>query len=153
MAGGVDVGLMKNSTTAYIGNGSDVHANQDVDVFALSNDAVQTYALGIGAAAVALEGSVSVWSIGEAYNAAYSYSDGNPSDGISAQGLPTNGLSGSSTYSEGRTGGASSLIGSLTSPSNNGAAGNTQFITGNVRLGAERGHGIDQRQPGHRCGE
>ena len=132
LAGGVDVGLMKNSTTAYIGNGSDVHANQDVDVFALANDAVQTYAMGIGAAAVALEGSVSVWSIGEAYNAAYSYSDGNSSDGISAQGLPTNGLSGSSTYSEGRTGGASSLIGSLTSPSNNGAAGNTQFITGNV---------------------
>ena len=132
MAGGVDVGLMKNSTTAYIGNGSDVHARQDVDVFALSNDAVQTYALGVGVAAVALEASVSVWSIGEAYNAAYSYSDGNASDGISAQGLPTNALSGSSTYSEGRTGGASSLIGSLTNPSNNGATGNTQFISGNV---------------------
>ena len=132
MAGGVDVGLMKNSTTAYIGNGSDVHAKQDVDVFALSNDTVQTYALGIGVAAVALEASVSVWSIGEAYNAAYSYSDGNASDGISAQGLPTNALSGSSTYSEGRTGGASSLIGSLTNPSNNGATGNTQFISGNV---------------------
>ncbi len=132
LSGGVDVGLMKNSTTASIGGGSVVDARQDVDVFALSNDTVQTYAIGVGAAAVALEASVSVWSIGEAYNAGYSYGDGNSSDGISGQGLPTNSLSGSSTYSEGQKSGASSLLGSLTSSTNNGATGNTQFISGNV---------------------
>ena len=47
-------------------------------------------------------------------------------------GLPNNGLSGSSTNAEGQTGGASALIGSLTDPNNNGAAGNTQYISGNI---------------------
>ena len=69
IAGGVDVGLLNNSTQAYIGNGSDVHAHQDVDVYALSNDSVQTYALGAAAGIVGLVGSVSVWSIGEPYSA------------------------------------------------------------------------------------
>ncbi len=128
----MDVGLLKNSTTAYIGNGSDVHANQDVDVFALSNDAVQTYALGVGVALAAAVGSVSVWSIGDPYTDAYTYSDGKASDNISSQALPSVGISQSSVYSEGQTSGATSLIGSLTNPTNNGAAGNTQDITGNV---------------------
>jgi mucin-19 len=129
IAGGVDVGLLKNSTQAYISNGADVHAKQDVDVYALSNDNVQTYALGAGVGVAALAASVSVWSIGVPYSAGYT--DGNASDGT-VNSLPSGQLSGSSTNSEGQTGGASSLIGSMTSPSNNGAAGNTQFITGNV---------------------
>ena len=37
---------LNNSTAAYIGNGAERARQQDVDVYALSNDAVQTYAIG-----------------------------------------------------------------------------------------------------------
>ncbi len=120
---------MKNSTEAYIGNGAQVHAKEDVDVYALSDDNVKSFVFGIGGGAVGLVGAVSVWSIGEAYSAGYT--DGNSSDGT-VQSLPSGGLSGSSSQAESQTGGASSLVGSITSPSNNGAASNTQFISGNV---------------------
>ncbi len=45
IAGGVDVGLLNNSTQAYLGNGADVHATDYVAINALSDDSVQTYAL------------------------------------------------------------------------------------------------------------
>ena len=85
IAGGVDVGLLNNSTQAYIGNGSDVHATcVRRRQRAVSDDNVQTYALGAAAGIVGLVGSVSVWSIGEPYSAGYT--DGNASDGT-VQGL------------------------------------------------------------------
>ena len=127
IAGGVDVGLLKNSTQAYIGNGADVHAQQDVDVYALSNDSVQTYALGAAVGLVGLVGSVSVWSIGVPYSAGYT--DGNSSDGT-VQGVPNSGVTNSSSSAEGQTGGASSMVGGLTNPNNNGAGGNTQYTSG-----------------------
>ncbi len=72
IAGGVDVGLLQNSTQAYIANDATVNAQQDVDVYALSNDNVQTYALGAAArSSSGLVGSVSVWSIGVPYSAGY----------------------------------------------------------------------------------
>ncbi len=129
IAGGVDVGLLNNSTQAFFSNGSDVHALGYVAVNALADDTVQTYALGAAAGIVGLAGSVSVWSIGDSYSAGYT--DGNSSDGT-VQGIPKGGLSGSSTNAEGQVGGASALIGSMTNPSNNGAAGNTQYISGNL---------------------
>jgi hypothetical protein len=129
IAGGVDVGLLKNSTQAYIGNGSDVHAQQAVDVYALSNDSVQTDALGAAVGIVGIAGSVSVWSIGVPYSAGYT--DGNASNGT-IQGVPSSGVTSSSSSAEGQTGGASSMVGSLTNPNNNGAAGNTQYINGTV---------------------
>ncbi|MFI5455223.1 MAG: beta strand repeat-containing protein [Isosphaerales bacterium] len=129
IAGGVDVGLLKNSTQAYISNGSDVHAKQDVDVYALSNDSVQTDALGAAVGIVGVAGSVSVWSIGQPYAAGYT--DGNASDGTT-QSVPNSGVTNSSSSAEGQTGGASSMVGGLTDPMNNGAAGNTQYISGTV---------------------
>jgi hypothetical protein len=129
VAGGVDVGLMNNSTQAYIGNGSVVDALLYVGVYSLTDDSVQTYALGAAAGIVGLVGSVSVWSIGSPYSAGYT--DGNASDGTILA-LPANGLSGSSTNAEGQTGGASALIGSLSDPNNNGAAGNTQDTSASI---------------------
>ena len=129
IAGGVDVGLLNNSTQAFFSNGSDVHALGYIAVSALSDDTVQTYALGAAVGIVGLVGSVSVWSIGDLFSAGYT--DGNASDGT-VQGIPKGGLSGSSTNAEGQAGGASALIGSLTDPNNNGAAGNTQYLSGNI---------------------
>ena len=77
IAGGVDVGLLKNSTVAYIGSDVDVNAQQDVDVFALSNDSRANLRDRRRRGGLArLVGSVSVWSIGEAYSPDYSYTDG-----------------------------------------------------------------------------
>ncbi len=129
IAGGVDVGLMNNSTQAYIASGSVVDAISYVAVNALSDDGVSTYALGAAVGIVGLVGSVSVWSIGQPYSAGYT--DGNASDGT-VDALPNNGLASSGTNAEGQAGGASALIGSLTAPNNNGAAGNTQDISGNI---------------------
>jgi hypothetical protein len=130
IAGGVDVGLLKSSTEAYIGNGATVDARQDVDVYALSNDSVQTYTIGAAVATVfGLVGSVSVWSIGVPNSA--DYIDGNSSDGP-VKAVPVSGITGSSSSAEGQTGGASSMVGALTNPSNNGGAGNTQYISGIV---------------------
>ena len=129
IGGGVDVGLMNNSTQAYIGNGSDVYAANYIAVNALSDDSVSTYALVLAVGIVGLVGSVSVWSMGEPYSAGYT--DGNASDGTILA-LPSGGLTGSSTSAEGQTGAASGLIGSLTDASNNGATGNTQDLSGSV---------------------
>ena len=51
VAGGVDVGIADTSAQAHIGEGSTVHAKQDVEVFGLSRKEVQTYALSVGVGA------------------------------------------------------------------------------------------------------
>ena len=119
IAGGVDIGLLQNSTTAYIGSDADVQAQQDVDVFALSNDSVATYAIGASVGAVAAVGSVSIWAIGQAYNAAYSDDEGN-----TAQAAPLSGITASSNEAESQKGVASSMVGSLT-----GGAGDAKYIS------------------------
>ena len=49
IAGGLDVGLLQNSTQAYVMDGATLDARQDVSVFALADDNVKTYALAAGA--------------------------------------------------------------------------------------------------------
>ena len=137
IAGGADVGLLKNSTQAYISNGATVAAQQNVDVYALADDSVQTYVAGFGGGLGALVGSVSVWSIGEPYSAGYT--DGNQSDGT-VQGVPSGQLNGSDSQAEGQGGAASSQIGAITNASKNGATGNTQYVGGTVS-GAQSGAG------------
>jgi hypothetical protein len=119
IAGGIDIGLLQNATTAYIGSDADVQALQDVDVFALANDSVDTIAVGAALGAVAAVGSVSVWAIGQAYSAAYSDDEKN-----TAQAAPLSGITASSNEAESQTGVASAMVGSLTS-----SAGNAQFIS------------------------
>ncbi len=133
IAGGVDVGLLNNSTVAYIAAGANVNAQQDVDVYALSNDAVKTYVIGAAAgASLALIGAVSVWSIGEAYSPDYAYTDGT---GTTAKtktvaSLGNNsGVTTDSSNAEGQTGGATSMLSEMTNPDLNGGAGNTQYIS------------------------
>jgi hypothetical protein len=114
ISGAVDVGFLQNSTQAYIGNGADVQARKDVNVYALSNDAVQTYALG---AAVGIDlgavGSVSVWSIGAPYSPGYT--DGNAKDGTVTS-VPASGVIRTSSGAEGETAGGSDLVALLNNP-------------------------------------
>ena len=141
LAGGVDVGLLNNSTTAYIGDDAVVDAKQGVDVFALSSDAVTSYGLSGGIAFAAASASVSDWSIGALFGDSYT------DDGAPGSALPSGGISPDTDYTVGFTSQASSLIGSLTSSSNNGAAGNTQYITRNVSSAQTRVKGSISGDP------
>ena len=45
LAGGVDVGVVRNTTTAYVGDGAHITAGQDVDVLALADKKVDSFAV------------------------------------------------------------------------------------------------------------
>ncbi len=137
IAGGVDIGLLNNSTVAYIAAGADVNARQDVDVYALSNDAVQTYVIGAAAgASLALIGAVSVWSIGEAYSPDYTYTDGTGTSAktktVASLGNNSGVTTDSTNADEDQTGGTTSMLSEMTDPDLNGGAGNTQYISGTM---------------------
>jgi hypothetical protein len=81
IAGGVDVGIIRNDTQAYIGSDAKVDAVRDVDVNALSRKDIESYAMSVGAGLGAIAGSVSVWSIGSEFgDATYSYTEVDTSD-------------------------------------------------------------------------
>ncbi len=95
LGGGVDVGIIDNTTSAYIGAKAKVTAQQDVNVNALSNKNVTSYGVSAAGGGVALAGSVSVWTIGAAFDA--NYNDGS---GDSSQNSPLSGGSLSDTTNE-----------------------------------------------------
>ena len=68
LAGAVDIGSMKNDTSASIGVDAEVFASADIDVNALSIKELDTLALSGAGGIVGLASSVSVWSIGTAFN-------------------------------------------------------------------------------------
>ncbi|MEO1004704.1 MAG: hypothetical protein AAFW67_02390, partial [Cyanobacteria bacterium J06638_38] len=84
IGGGVDVGIDKNDTSAYIGDNTDVYALQDVDVQATSTKDIETYGVSGAVGIAAVAGSVSVWSIGTARNSSYS-DDGSTEDSLTAK--------------------------------------------------------------------
>ncbi|MEN6411423.1 MAG: leukotoxin LktA family filamentous adhesin [Veillonellales bacterium] len=64
VAGGVDVGVIKDNTLADIGDGATVNAKQDVDVYALAEKAVNSTTVSASGGLGAIAGGVSVYSIG-----------------------------------------------------------------------------------------
>ncbi len=77
VGGAVDVGVLRNGTSAYIGQGAGVTAQGDVDVNATSTKRVDSLVLSAGGGAVGGAGSVSVWAIGAQFDP--NYSDGDTS--------------------------------------------------------------------------
>jgi hypothetical protein len=71
IGGGVDVGILRNDTTAQIQDGADVFAQKDVIVEADSEKDVTSYGVSAAGGIAAIAGSVSVWSIGTEYNPSY----------------------------------------------------------------------------------
>ena len=63
LAGGVDVGIIRNQTSAYIDTGAQVHANANVDVFALAYKSGDSLAISAAIGNVGIAGSVSVYLI------------------------------------------------------------------------------------------
>ncbi|MDH5205429.1 MAG: hypothetical protein OEW36_07175, partial [Hylemonella sp.] len=71
IAGGINVGVVRNDTTASIDDGAQVNARGSVDVTALANRDIESVAVSGAAGLAAVAGSVSVWSIGDVVNAGY----------------------------------------------------------------------------------
>ncbi|AWB50708.1 hypothetical protein HYN69_17915 (plasmid) [Gemmobacter aquarius] len=65
LAGVVDVGVFKNSTTASIGNGVTLNARRDLQVAGLSQRAGEAYVLGAGGGFVGLAAGIAVYSYGD----------------------------------------------------------------------------------------
>src|SRR4029450_10645214 len=106
VAGGVDVGVVRNPTYAKIGAAADVHAAKDIGVYALSNKDVTTIAISLSVGVAALAGTVSVWTIGTQVNPNYS------TDSSSANGLTESGgsLSDSTGAADDKGGDFSSMM-------------------------------------------
>ncbi len=64
LAGGVDVGFVRNDTAARIGDGAKVNAEKDVEVAGLSGTSIKSYAASGAAGIIGMAGSVSVYSVG-----------------------------------------------------------------------------------------
>jgi len=77
VGGAVDVGVLRNGTSAYIGEHAEVHARKNVDVNAVSRKQVDSFVVSAAAGVVGGVGSVSVWTVGAQFDP--SYSDGDQS--------------------------------------------------------------------------
>jgi hypothetical protein len=95
VAGSVDVGLIRNDTSAWIGAGAEINANRDIDVNALARKDIDSYVISAAGGIVGLAAGVGVYSVGAALDAdsrgrlkpddsndtANAYADGQASDG------------------------------------------------------------------------
>ena len=64
VSGGVDVGIVKNDTAAYVASGAAVSAKGTVDVQAMADKKIDSYAASLSGGGVGVAGSVSVYGIG-----------------------------------------------------------------------------------------
>ncbi len=85
LAGAADLGLVRNSTTAWLGIGAAVNALQDVDVYALTIWNVSSSAISAAGGTIGIAGSVAIYAVGATlgsdaknYLAATSSSGGSP---------------------------------------------------------------------------
>ncbi|MCA9070334.1 MAG: hypothetical protein KDA84_15485, partial [Planctomycetaceae bacterium] len=62
--GAFDVGILRNDTAAFIGNGVEINAARDVNVFAVADVDVISVAASVGIGASSLNGSLSIYAIG-----------------------------------------------------------------------------------------
>ena len=81
---GVDIGILRNDTTASIGAGAAVSAKQDIDVNALADRDIDTLAISASVGGIAASGSVSVWTIGDEFDSSYSV-DGKTENSLSEE--------------------------------------------------------------------
>ncbi|MBI1395302.1 MAG: LEPR-XLL domain-containing protein, partial [Betaproteobacteria bacterium] len=83
LAGAVDVGVVKNDTSAIIHGGADVAAKGSVGVSATHLDHNSGYTFSVGGGLVGLAASVSVWSLGTPLATNYSDNSGRSGDALS----------------------------------------------------------------------
>ena len=73
LAGAVDIGVVRNDTTAFIGSNATVHAVNDIVVNSLAKEDIKSLGVSGGFAATAsFAGSVAVWALGTKFDSTYS---------------------------------------------------------------------------------
>ncbi len=72
IAGSVDVGIVRNDSTAYIAGG-DVRARRDVTVSALSDREINSYVVSAAGGAVGIGAAVAVYALGGNFTGTYSF--------------------------------------------------------------------------------
>jgi hypothetical protein len=85
IGGGVDVGVVRNNVNAYIGDYADVDASHNVGVYALGNKKILSIVVSLAGGAVGAAGSISVWTVGTAFDPTYSYSQTDKSGNTTTQ--------------------------------------------------------------------
>jgi hypothetical protein len=94
IAGAVDVGVIRNDTTAFVGDGAEVHAARDVDVNALSRKNLDTFVVSASGGLAGIAAGVAVYSVGGALDGAsrerLKSDDGSDNVGAYADGQATN---------------------------------------------------------------
>ncbi|MDZ4169923.1 MAG: hypothetical protein U1E26_09770, partial [Coriobacteriia bacterium] len=112
VGGAIDVGVIRNDTSAYLGAGSETRARSNVDVNALSMKQVETVVISVAAGIVGVPISVSVWTVGT--TATTTYSDGSSSsNALSGDGWDAQSQANGMTSGKGDSG-YSSLLTSMT---------------------------------------
>ena len=153
IGGGVDVGVVRNDTNAYIGDGAQVAARNDVALNALANRHIDTIAVSAAGGAVALAGSVSVWSIGDAVQGSYSVDqDGGGTQSQNSLSNGGKGIGDSTSRADSQKGEYASLLGNYSSsrkgPVASGPDANEQQ---GLAIARRRGQARRDRQRPGRC--
>ncbi len=92
IGGAVDVGIIRNDTTALVAEDALVKANGDVDVLAVSARKARSHALSAGLGLGGIAGAVSVWTLGREVTSTYKTggSDDQP-NGVTGDALAVSG--------------------------------------------------------------
>jgi hypothetical protein len=134
LGGAINVGDVNNDTRAYIGSGANVHAQGNVDVFALSNKDFDSTTISIAVGGVAISGAVAVFTLGAALDSSSQQALQDPNNSSSNAGSSTSNLQqvSDAINSLGGTNGDSN---SSTQVSTNGSqqtSGNSSLVTNNL---------------------
>lgn len=85
LSGAIDMGIVRNNTTARIGTDSKVKATNDVDVHAVSRKDVNSTSLSSADGALGIGGSVSVWTLGKKLESAFDTVSTSGNDALAVQ--------------------------------------------------------------------
>ncbi len=156
LAGGVDVGIVKNNTNASIGSGAHVNAQRDVAVNALGKESFSTTVVSAAGGVVGMAGGVSAYSVGDSLGADSQSqlstdkgSIGNQADSQASDGTVGNMLSGSSDARardiSAQAQAKRSAVSVSRSFTSTQSAGNNASIGSNAVIGAGRDLGVNAR--------
>lgn len=161
IAGGVDVGVIRNDTTAWIGDGAEVDAARDIGISALAKKDVESYVVSAAGGLGALAGGVGVYAVGGALGdeAQGRLETGDGDAGSYVDGQATDGSIGGvlDGYDDTRIRGASGRVagarGALAASGRFGAAddgalpaGTAAFVGADARLEAGGSVDLDARE-------
>jgi len=128
IAGAVDVGAIRNDTSAYIAG--TVNARRDVHVNALANRDIETVVVSVGIGGIGIAASVGVYSAGGNLQDTYS-SEGKTGDPLKGSDGATTSDYADDQKAQGKTG-ITNMLDSNNDPNNDPGTNNTPLVQGKV---------------------